>query len=361
MALPAASFNSRRAIGIWLIACAAMVFVMVMLGGATRLTESGLSMVQWKPLSVLPPLSQDQWNQAFHDYQQYPEFIKKNSWMTVDDFKQIFWLEYIHRLWGRTIGVVFLVPFLWFLFKGAVDKPLAGRLGVLFVLGGLQGALGWFMVASGLESRPDVSQYRLAAHLITALVLYAFMVWLALDQFRTARAEAPAPTTPALVRLGLLLPPAILLVIAAGAFVAGLDAGKVYNTFPLMDGGITPPDALSMNPWYINFFENIGTVQFDHRVLAMTLVALIIGTWVYGRRQPLTPRARWFLNALAVMVLIQAALGITTLLLVVPIPIALAHQTGAVILFTLSLCFAHEASGVAEGRIPISMAMKPAE
>jgi cytochrome c oxidase assembly protein subunit 15 len=361
MANPAVSSTSRRAIGYWLVACAAMVFVMVMLGGITRLTESGLSMVQWKPLTVLPPLTADQWQQAFHDYQQYPEFIKKNSWMTVDDFKQIFWLEFTHRLWGRTIGVVFFVPFLWFLLIGWIDRPLAARCGVLFVLGGLQGLLGWYMVASGLESRPDVSQYRLAAHLVSAFVLYAFIVWLARDQFRLARGEAPAPASPGLMRLGFLMPPAILLVVAAGAFVAGLDAGKIYNTFPLMDGGITPPDILSLQPWYLNLFENVGTVQFDHRVLAISLVALILGTWAYGLRRPLTPRGRWFLNALAAMVVIQAALGITTLLLVVPIPVALAHQTGALILFTLGVCFAHEASGVREAPIPISIAMKPAE
>ena len=338
-----------------------MVFVMVMLGGATRLTQSGLSMVEWKPLSVLPPLSEAQWEQTFHDYQQYPQFIKENSWMNLDDFKQIYWLEFIHRLWGRAIGAVFFVPFLWFLVKGKVDRPLAGRLAVLFVLGGLQGVLGWYMVSSGLESRPEVSQYRLAAHLVSAFILYAFIVWLALDQFRAARAEAPAPATPGVVKLGFVLPPAILLVVAAGAFVAGLGAGKVYNTFPLMDGGITPPDAMSMQPWYMNFFENIGTVQFDHRVLAMSLVALILGAWAYGRRRTLTTRARWRLNALATMVLIQAALGITTLLLVVPVPIALAHQTGALILFTLGVCFAHEASGVREARIPISAVLKPAE
>ena len=361
MTNPAASSIDRRVIGYWLIACAAMVFVMVMLGGITRLTESGLSMVEWKPLTVLPPLTDDQWQQAFQDYQQYPEFIKKNSWMTVEDFKRIFWLEFIHRLWGRTIGVVFFVPFLWFLVKGKIDRPLAARCGVLFVLGGLQGVLGWYMVSSGLESRPDVSQYRLAAHLVSAFVLYAFIVWLALDQFRAARGDAPAPAAPALVRLGFLMPPAILLVVAAGAFVAGLDAGKIYNTFPLMDGSLTPPDAMSMQPWYMNLFENVGTVQFDHRLLAVSLIALIFRTWAYGRTRALTPRGRWLLNALAAMVLIQAALGITTLLLVVPIPIALAHQTGALILFTLGVCFAHEASGVREASVPKSVAMKPAE
>ena len=281
--------------------------------------------------------------------------------MTVEDFKRIFWLEFIHRLWGRTIGVVFFVPFLWFLVKGKIDRPLAARCGVLFVLGGLQGVLGWYMVSSGLESRPDVSQYRLAAHLVSAFVLYAFIVWLALDQFRAARGDAPAPAAPALVRLGFLMPPAILLVVAAGAFVAGLDAGKIYNTFPLMDGSLTPPDAMSMQPWYMNLFENVGTVQFDHRLLAVSLIALIFRTWAYGRTRALTPRGRWLLNALAAMVLIQAALGITTLLLVVPIPIALAHQTGALILFTLGVCFAHEASGVREASVPKSVAMKPAE
>jgi cytochrome c oxidase assembly protein subunit 15 len=196
---------------------------------------------------------------------------------------------------------------------------------------------------------------------VSAFILYSFIIWLALDQFRAARGDSPAPTTPGLVRLGLIVPLATLITVAAGAFVAGLDAGKVYNTFPLMDGRLTPPDAMVMQPWYLNFFENVGTVQFDHRVLAMCMVALILGTWAYGRRQPLTPRGRVFLNALGAMVLVQAALGITTLLLVVPIPIALAHQTGALILFTLGICFAHEAYGVREASVPVALAMKPAE
>ena len=329
----------RRAMAWWLVVCAAMVFAMVMLGGATRLTESGLSMVQWKPLTVTPPLNDAQWQTEFEHYQQSPQFEKKNSWMTVDDFKSIFWLEFLHRLWGRIIGVAFAVPFAFFLLKRAVDRTLGWKLAGLFVLGGAQGALGWFMVASGLVDRPDVSQYRLAAHLLTALVLYACLIWVALDLFRTS--DAPRQNDRALAPLALILIFAALLVIGSGAFVAGLDAGLTYNTFPLMDGRLIPTGLGLLEPWYVNMFENITTVQFDHRVLAVSLVVFIIVLWLRAQRLDLSPRARLLAHAVLGMGLLQAALGISTLLLVVPVSLALAHQTGALTLLTLALCLAH--------------------
>lgn len=331
---------NKRAIAWWLVICAAMIFIMVMLGGATRLTDSGLSMVEWKPLTVLPPMSEAAWAAEFERYQQFPEFIKENSWMTVDDFKGIYALEYTHRLWGRFIGFVFLLPFLYFAARRAVDRTLGWKLAGLFVLGGLQGALGWFMVASGLQDRPDVSQYRLAAHLITAVILYGAIVWVALDLFDAGRMRIA--THASFVRLVHALPFAVMFVMAAGAFVAGLDAGLIYNTFPLMDGQWLPPGGMDQAPWYRNLFENVATVQFEHRVVAIALVLFVGFIWFQGRSAALTARARKLLHATAGMALIQASLGISTLLLVVPVPLALAHQTGALILFTLSVCLAHE-------------------
>ena len=334
--------SDTRAIAWWLAICAAMVFVMVVLGGATRLSESGLSMVEWMPLTFTPPLADAAWDQEFAAYRQSPQFEMENSWMTVEDFKGIYWLEYLHRLWGRIIGLAFAAPFAWFLYKRAVGPALVWKLAALFVLGGAQGALGWFMVASGLVDRPDVSQYRLAAHLFTALILFAALLWTALDLFRESNPleflqstdAGPAPYARAAAA-------AVLLVMVSGAFVAGLDAGMIYNTFPLMDGRAIPSGLFDLSPWYANLFENIMTVQFNHRVLAMLLVAFIAAFWIGVRRSDAPPRARRLANALFAMSLLQAALGISTLLLVVPLPLALAHQTGALILFTLALCLAH--------------------
>lgn len=347
-------------IAAWLMVCAVMVAIMVMLGGATRLTESGLSMVHWKPLTVLPPMNETEWQAAFTDYQASPEFVKKNSWMALEDFKSIYWLEYLHRLWGRTIGFAVALPLLWLVAKRAIDRPLAGKLGILLVLGGLQGVLGWYMVASGLVDRPDVSQYRLAAHLVSAFVLYGFIVWLALDQHEAAAPSARVDD-PTLARIALILPPAVLLVVAAGAFVAGLDAGKIYNTFPLMDGQWTPPDGLALQPWYVNLFENIATVQFQHRVLAISLVMLIAAVWFYGRGRTLTPRAHALRNALMIMAVIQAGLGISTLLMVVPLGLALTHQMGALVLFTLAICFAYAVRPAARVRETLNLSVTPAE
>ena len=329
-----------RAIAWWLMICAVMIFVMVMLGGATRLTDSGLSMVEWKPLTVLPPMTDAAWAAEFERYQQFPQFIKKFSWMTVDDFKGIYALEFTHRLWGRLIGFVFALPFLWFVARRAVDRSLGWKLAGLFVLGGLQGVIGWFMVASGLQDRPDVSQYRLAAHLITAVILYGAIIWVALDLFDEGRMRIA--THASFVRLVHILPFAVMFVMLVGAFVAGLDAGLIYNTFPLMDGQWLPPGGMDQAPWYGNLFENVATVQFEHRMVAVALVIFVAVVWFQGRTAALTMRARKLLQATVGMALIQASLGISTLLLVVPVPLALAHQTGALILFTLSVCLAHE-------------------
>ena len=340
-----AAHSQTRAIAWWLVICAAMVFVMVVLGGATRLTESGLSMVEWKPLTLTPPLSDEAWATEFQHYRQTRQFEKVNSWMTVEDFKGIYWLEYLHRLWGRVIGMVFLLPFLWFLHKRAIEGSLARKLAGIFVLGGLQGALGWFMVASGLQDRPDVSQYRLAAHLFTALILYALLIWTALDLFGRPRVSEDR----GFAQLTRVVAGFVLFVMVSGAFVAGLDAGKIYNTFPLMDGKLVPSDLYPVGATSV--FEDIKTVQFDHRVLALTLVALVIFTWFRAR-------ARKLAHAMLAVVFVQASLGISTLLTAVNIHLALTHQAVALTLFTLALCLAHNAR--AAGTVP-ALHLKPAE
>lgn len=349
--------QTSRQIGWWLALCAAMVFVMVALGGATRLTESGLSMVEWKPLTILPPMSDEAWAREFETYQKSAQFQIQNIWMKVDDFKGIYWLEFIHRLWGRIIGAVFLLPFLWFLHKRAIDPPLAWKLGGLFVLGGLQGVLGWFMVASGLVDHPEVSQYRLAAHLFTALILYAALIWCALDQFRRARGDDASPTDRGFASLAAAVAVFVLVVMTSGAFVAGLDAGMIYNTFPLMDGAVIPTGLYPAG--ITSAFEDIKTVQFNHRMLAITLLALVTVTWIRARRSALPKSVQGLAHAMLALAYAQASLGAATLLTVVNIALALTHQAAALTLFTIALCLAHQVR--VAGTQPASLQLKPAE
>ncbi len=325
----------------WLFAVAAMVFAMIVLGGVTRLTQSGLSMVDWHPVTGwLPPLEQAEWDKVFTDYRQSPEYKKINAGMSLDDFKSIFWVEYLHRLLGRLIGAVFFVPMVVFMIKGWIDRRLAPKIVVLFILGGLQGVLGWYMVKSGLVDRPDVSQYRLAAHLGLALVILAAMMWVALDLISPDPQGGPPLTNLRRGVWGLL---ALISVTAlSGAFVAGLDAGHSYNTFPLMDGRLVPEGAFDLNPVYLNFFENIATVQFDHRILAISVLVLVGVFWWRAGGAALTSRQRRATLALAVVAVIQVGLGISTLVLVVPIPLAALHQAGAVTLLGVAVWLAHE-------------------
>jgi cytochrome c oxidase assembly protein subunit 15 len=363
MIAPSARQTSfSRAIAWWLVVCAAMICIMVVIGGATRLTESGLSMVEWKPLTMVPPLNDAQWQTEFAAYQTSPEYKLKNAGMSLAAFKTIYWFEFTHRLWGRLIGFAFALPLLWFIWKGAVDRPLFFKLGSLFILGGLQGALGWFMVASGLVDRPDVSQYRLAAHLTLAFAVYGLIVWVALDLFAKERREPPAALDSTSRRLALLLPFFALVVIGAGAFVAGINAGLIYNTFPLMDGRMLPEGLYSMQPWFMSAFEDATTVQFNHRILAITLIVLVAVAWWRGRRTA-TGRTRIVLNAMLAVALVQAALGISTLVLQVPLGLALAHQAGALVLFTLTVWFAHTQRGAHTVAAPAasSLHVEPAE
>lgn len=323
----------------WLFAICGMIAAMVVVGGATRLTHSGLSITEWKPImGALPPLSEADWQDTFAKYQQIPEAKILNPTMTLPEFKAIFWWEWCHRLLGRLIGVVFLVPLGIFVLRGWIDRGQWLRLGGLFLLGGLQGAVGWYMVASGLAERVDVSQYRLAMHLGLAVLILALALWMALDLGARA-AGRPRPAGALVLAAGLA--GLIFVQILLGAFVAGLDAGLSHNTWPLMDGALVPDGLLVLSPWWINAFENVMTVQFNHRMVAYAVVLLAgINVAVLHRRK--APR-RLTGSALAVLVavLLQIALGIATLLSAVPISLGLAHQAGAVLVLALATWHLH--------------------
>lgn len=333
--------KQQRPIAIWLFLCCAAIFAMVVLGGVTRLTGSGLSMVQWEPLmGILPPLDHAQWQETFRLYQQFPEYKLRNYSMNLAEFKSIFWLEYFHRLLGRTIGVIFFVPLLYFIATGKVRKSLIPRLVGMFILGGLQGLMGWYMVKSGLVDNPHVSPYRLTAHLGLAFIIYAYIFWTALDLYFPRTSGMTISRR--LKQAALLLTLGIFITVLSGGFVAGLKAGYAFNTFPLMDGHLVPESIFALSPLWTNFFENIATVQFDHRVMATLMFLLIPLFWLFATRRELPPRARLGSHLLLAMLAVQISLGISTLLLYVPIPLAAAHQAGALVLFTLALFVTHE-------------------
>ncbi len=341
IALPAAA-AAERPIAYWLLACCAMMFLIVVIGGVTRLTESGLSITEWQPVGgVLPPLGEGQWQAEFDKYRAIPQYRAIHPDMTLGEFKQIFFWEYLHRLWGRLIGVAFAVPFAYFLLRGRIPWRLAPRLAGLFALGALQGALGWYMVESGLSERIEVSQYRLAAHLALAVMIYAATLWVALDLL-WPRAAPPLDRRWVLLRRGATAVLGLVLVtLIAGAFVAGLRAGYLDNTFPLMEGSFVPPDYAPLAPWWRSWFEDPTTAQFDHRLLAELTWAAVAALWLYGWRIALPGRARAALHALAALATLQAGLGIATLLLVVPLPLAVAHQAGALLLVTAAVVARH--------------------
>ena len=329
----------RRAVAWWLLACAALVFAMVVVGGVTRLTHSGLSIVEWQPIvGAVPPLDEAQWQETFEKYKKTPEYRQVNRGMTLAQFKGIFWWEYAHRLLGRLIGVVFFVPLAWFALRRRIPRALLPRLVVIFVLGGLQGALGWYMVQSGLVDDPRVSQLRLTAHLGLAAAIYAAILWSALDLLR-ARAPADASAGPR--RFSAVVVAVIFVMILSGGLVAGLRAGFAYNTFPLMDGHVLPPEAFVIEPWLLNFFSNMALVQFDHRLIAWTLALLVPWLWLRARRERAPAGARRACDALLALFALQVALGISTLLLRVPLPLAAAHQAGAMAVLTAALVAAH--------------------
>ena len=331
----------------WLLLVAGMIFVMVVVGGLTRLTESGLSMTEWRPIfGWLPPLADESWRRLFDLYKQTPQFRKIFPDMTLGGFKAIFWFEYLHRLLGRMIGLVFFAGFVYLLVRRRIPRRLMPQLTTLLVLGGLQGALGWYMVTSGLVDRPSVSHFRLAAHLSLAILLYVWIVWI-LSGFsvrRNSESVAASLVLPATTYLS------IAVTIVTGAFVAGLDAGKIYNTFPLMGGTFVPTDYLRPDHDLNDFMSSPVVAQFNHRFLAIVTVVLVLMLWWRSRQfgERISRSANWMVAA----VIVQAGLGIATLLLYVPIWLASLHQAGAMILVTTAVLHARSIIGTQEGIRP---------
>jgi cytochrome c oxidase assembly protein subunit 15 len=348
---------SRHAVGSWLLAVALLIAAMVTVGGLTRLTGSGLSITEWHPVTgVIPPLSDQAWQTEFAKYQRIPQYQLQNRGMSLGDFKAIYWWEWSHRLLGRLLGFVFFVPFLFFAFTGAIPRPGLPRMVVLFALGGLQGFVGWWMVESGLETHVSVSQYRLAIHLGVAIILFGAILWTAFEYLRNGKGayELASSSLPlvgcgsdsvAAVRVGgLILVGLIYLQMLLGALVAGLHAGLIYNTWPSMDGRAFPETPFFSNPWWINFFENPGLAQFDHRIGAYIIALVVITLWIAGRRAKLEGFARASSNTLLAVTLLQIVLGIATLISQAPVALAALHQATAVALFASAVWHAYEVS-----------------
>lgn len=338
------SAHDKRILAAWLAAVALMVMAMVVIGGATRLTESGLSITEWKVVTgALPPLSEQAWQAEFEKYKKIPEYQLINKGMSLHEFKGIYWWEWIHRLWGRLIGLAFFIPMMIFFAQKRIGRDVVPVVLGLFVLGGLQGALGWYMVQSGLTERTDVSQYRLAAHLSLAFVVLGALIWMALRWAVPVPAGASRSAErdtvlrwAAVVFLGL-----IFVQIVLGAFVAGLNAGKIYNTWPLMDGAFVPQNYLSMDIGWRNLFENMAAAQFNHRLMAYIVAVAAAGLALLGLGLPAANRLRTpFLLSFAAVVG-QVLLGIWTLLAVVPISLGLLHQAGAILVYALAIYTLH--------------------
>jgi cytochrome c oxidase assembly protein subunit 15 len=338
----AASTDGDRAVRAWLFVVALLVFAMIVVGGATRLTESGLSITEWRPLlGAIPPLNEADWQSAFEKYKAIPEYSIVNAGMSLAEFKFIYWWEWTHRLLGRLIGVAFALPFLAFWIAGRLRPGLPLKLIGILTLGGLQGFIGWYMVRSGLVDRIDVSQYRLALHLLIAFSILSLLVWFALD-------AGPAPVrvrlrtvTRAEWRFATVLFALIFVQAGLGALVAGVKAGHTYNTWPLMDGRLVPEGLGQLAPWYLNVFENVTTVQFDHRMVAYLVVALALWHVVALKRSADDERLIGSAGLLAVVLLAQMADGIATLVLGVPITLGLAHQAGAAIVIAAATLHLH--------------------
>ncbi|MAU41713.1 MAG: heme A synthase [Kordiimonas sp.] len=329
----------NRQIAFWLLCVCALVFLMVMVGGITRLMEAGLSMVRWEPLSgILPPLSEAEWQQEFAHYKEYPEYQKINKGMSLTEFKGIFYWEYGHRLLGRVIGLAFFLPLLYFLIKRRVSAALMPKLIFMFILGGAQGFLGWFMVKSGLVDHPDVSHYRLTAHLGLAVFIYGYMFWVACDLLTDRYSSTLGGRNP--IRITWLFIVLVYTQILLGGLVAGLNAGFSYNTWPLMDGALIPEGLFDLSPWYYNLTSNLITVQFNHRLLAYVIVFMAIGLW-FKFANGSNPRLKVLSLLLLIVVGLQVALGILTLVYVVPVALASLHQMGAMVVFSVGLLMLH--------------------
>jgi cytochrome c oxidase assembly protein subunit 15 len=334
--------RSPRAVASWLLACCALVLAMIVVGGVTRLTHSGLSIVEWAPIvGTLPPLNDAQWLETFEKYRQTPEGRLVNHAMSLQDFKGIFWWEYFHRLLGRMIGVVFLLPLLWFAATGRVGARLGLKLAGIFVLGGLQGAMGWYMVKSGLVDDPRVSQFRLTAHLSIAFLILGAMLWVALDLLRPRRLQGGGAALRGARRLSFWVTGTVVWMVLTGGLVAGIRAGKAYNTFPLMNGHWIPPEIFMIEPWWRNFFWNMATVQFDHRIGAWLLAFLVPLLWLRVRRAGAGDRATFAAHLLLALVAMQVTLGIATLLAAVPVGLGATHQGVAALVFMAALTVNH--------------------
>ena len=330
-----------RQVASWLIFCAVVIFGMIVLGGLTRLTHSGLSMVEWKPLmGIIPPLSEQAWLETFGKYQQFPEYQKINQGMDLEGFKSIFMYEYLHRVLGRLIGVIFALPMLYFTLRGRVRPGLMPKLLILFFLGGCQGLLGWYMVKSGLVNDPHVSQYRLTAHLGVAVAIYGYMLWVAFDLIFGVRDSRERPGAP-YARWSLALVALVYLMILSGGLVAGTRAGFVYPTWPLMGDSFIPAGLYAGTPAWLAAFEDIITIQFNHRMFAYLLFVLISSFAFLVYRNVPAGRAKPGAVLLVLALCVQVILGISTLLLQVPVVVATAHQGGAVILFSATLFISH--------------------
>jgi cytochrome c oxidase assembly protein subunit 15 len=326
--------KSRRAVGLWLLAVALVILGMVTIGGLTRLTGSGLSITQWQPImGALPPLNDAQWADAFARYRQIPQYIVENRGMTLEAFKGIFWWEWTHRFLGRLLGFIFFIPFVWFAAVGAIKRSDWPRMLLLFVLGGLQGFIGWWMVTSGLETRLSVSQYRLAIHLGAALLLLVAILWIALEYLRGDSGKGDA-------KRGFAFAGLVYFQMLLGALVAGLHAGLVYNTWPDMNGHVFPESPFFVAPWWINFFENDGLAQFDHRIGAYLVAAF--AAFVYVRGIKLSGYAKTSAKLVAAITAFQIFLGIATLLMQAPEALAALHQVTAACLLSAAVWHAFE-------------------
>ncbi len=340
---PVTGLTPDRQIAIWLFTVAGFVMLMVLVGGLTRLTDSGLSITEWAPIrGALPPFTHADWLVEFEKYKQIPEYQLVNLGMSLAEFKFIYWWEWGHRFLGRIVGLVFFVPFVVFLMQKKISRAQLPALVGLFVLGGLQGFMGWYMVASGLTERVDVSQYRLAMHLGLALIIFACSLWLALNYWRGAEAQGSVQSGFGKQSLvAALIVGAVLMQSLMGALVAGIDAGKTYTDWPLMDGDFIPSGLFSQQPFWLNFFENHLTVQFDHRMVAYALCGFI-GWHIYrvvqsGIGGAAALSAKWLGGVLA----LQIVLGISALMLAVPIALGAAHQLGAVALLAIAVTHLH--------------------
>ena len=334
--------SARAQVAAWLLLCCALVFAMVVVGGATRLTRSGLSIVEWEPLvGAIPPLSQTDWEQLFQEYQRTPEYLKVNRGMSLQEFKGIFWWEYVHRLLGRLIGLAFLLPLIWFIVRRKVDAALTPRLLGIFLLGGVQGFVGWWMVSSGLVDDPRVSHVRLSIHLGLAFLIFGAMFWTALDLLSNEVRERLDRSLAPVASFASILSVVIFVMVLSGGLVAGTRAGYAYNTFPLMNGHVFPPEYFLLSPWWDNFLHNMATVQFNHRLIAWALLFLIPVLWWRAWRAGVRGQLGLPLDLLMLMLLVQVGLGIATLLQRVPVVLGTAHQAGALVLFALALWSAH--------------------